>query len=158
MPAAPSRAAVARPRQSPAPTSAERRRARLRLVDPQVLVRRAGRRQSRILLGVSACVVAAALLVVAAANSLIVSQQIRLDNVRSEVATALSQEQNLQFQKATLESPARILAIAEHRLGMVAPKSVTYLTPVAPSGGSAGVRHRTSGTGAAPANGASQGH
>lgn len=157
MPAAPSRVAAARPRPSAAPSAGERRRARLRLVDPGVLARRAARRRARVLTGLAACVVTCALLIVAAANSVVVSQQIRLDNVRAQVASALTQDQNLQLQKAVLESPSRILYIAERRLGMVAPPGVTYLTPAAPTGGAASAAHKASGTGAAPANGASRG-
>ncbi len=153
--AAPSRAPEARPRKPAPVTAAERRRARLALVDPEVLAGRTRRHQARILLGLSACVLTAAILIVAAANSLVVSQQVRLDSVRSQVAVALAQDQNLQLERAVLESPARILAIAEHVLGMVAPSSVTYLMPVAPAGGSIGGRHVASGSVAGTAGGAS---
>jgi cell division protein FtsL len=116
----------------------------LQVVTQQPSVRRARRRQARITLGLAACVVAAALLVVAAANSLVVSQQVQLDSVRVQVAATLAQDQNLQVQRAMLESPARILSIAEHRLGMVTPSSVAYLTPVAVAPAAPPVRPKAS--------------
>ena len=121
------------PRRSPRPEDGrERQGARpgLRVVDKRARLRRARRRQARVTFGLAACIVAGAFLVVAAANSLVVSQQVRLDAVRSQVAATLAQDQDLQVQRAMLESPARILAIAEHQLGMVTPSSVRYLSPV----------------------------
>jgi cell division protein FtsL len=102
---------------------------RLRVLRPQALARRTRRRRARLILGLAACIVASALLVVAAGGAVVVSEQLRLDAVRTQVQTALAQDQSLQVQKAELQSPSRILSIAEHRLGMVAPTTVHYLAP-----------------------------
>jgi cell division protein FtsL len=121
------RAAAPEARPDRRPTTAAE--PRLRVVGRQALLRRARRRRARVTLGLSACVVAAALMLVAAAGSVVLSEQLRLDSVHAQVATALAQEQSLQVQRATLESPSRILAIAEKQLHMVAPTSVHYLVP-----------------------------
>jgi cell division protein FtsL len=99
----------------------------LTVIGSQAVLRRARRRRARLTLALSASLVAGAMLVVAAASSVVVSEQLRLDSVHAQVAAALAQDQSLQVQKATLESPSRILSIAEQRLGMEVPTTIHYL-------------------------------
>ncbi len=72
-------------------------------------------------------------LLVAAAQAVVASRQIRIDDLRQQLATAVAANENLEVQRAALIAPARILSIAEHRLGMTSPKQITYLVPVQPS-------------------------
>lgn len=117
----------------------------LRVYTAEERLARTQRRQARLMLAISACVVAVALLIVGAANIVVTSRQFRVDALNSAVGSAVAENQNLQLQRAELESPARIVSIAEHRLGMVMPKSVTYLPavpmPAAPVTKSHGARH-----------------
>ncbi len=151
--------AGARPLRSPAPAGAGREapertpRPGFRVLSQQDLGRRRQRRSARILVGMSAAAVAGALGLVAAFNSLVASDQLQADNVQAQVAQAISANQALQLQRAELEAPSRILAIAEHKLGMVQPTSVIYLSPV--SLHSVGTRAGSSPTGTRPGAGAS---
>jgi cell division protein FtsL len=88
---------------------------------------RTQRFRARILLAMSAGVLAAAGLAVGIANVVVTNRQFQVDSLGSQVSAAIAQNQNLQLQRAELESAARIISIAEHRLGMVMPKSVIYL-------------------------------
>ena len=118
------------PRQAPAKPS----RPGLRVLSGQDLARRRERRSARILVGLSAASLAGALGLVTAFNSLVASDQIQADNVQTQVVQAIASNQSLQLAKARLEAPARIFSIAEQRLGMVQPATVTYLTPVSVPG------------------------
>jgi cell division protein FtsL len=113
---------------------------------------RAQRFRARVLLGMSASVLAVAGLVVGVSNVVVTSRQFRVDSLSSAVSSAVAENQNLQLQRSQLESPGRIISIAEHRLGMVMPKSVTYLPaqplPAAPASKTKGGAH---GGGRAPA-------
>lgn len=105
---------------------------RLGVLDRQHLRERAEHRHVRVLVALSAAVLAAALLLVAGGRALVASGQVRVDSLQTEVAAALAREQNLQLERAQLESPSRVLRIAETALGMVTPSSVVYLSPVDP--------------------------
>jgi len=78
----------------------------------------------------AAALVVAALLVVAVGSAFVVSQQVQLDNVQQALTTASNENTNLQLERAQLASPTKILQVAQARLGMVTPASVTYLVPV----------------------------
>jgi F0F1-type ATP synthase membrane subunit c/vacuolar-type H+-ATPase subunit K len=142
--------AVSAQRRSGDPRGADRQRARptspvresvqsranpaaeLRVLDrasPRAAAERA-RRRAR--LGYFACglMLAASLLIVAVAQAMAGSAQVRLDVLRSEVSGAVSTDQSLALRAAELESPARILRIAEGRLDLVSPTSVSYLRPL----------------------------
>jgi RNase P protein component len=108
-------------------------RAGLAVVGRAELERRRLRRRCRAIFTLAALIVAGALLVVAAGQAFVAAQQVRLDRLEQQLATSVAKDQNLQLTRAQLESPSRILALAEHELGMVVPKSVTYLVPVEPS-------------------------
>jgi len=55
--------------------------------------------------------------------------QFRLDRLKVKADQAQAQYERLRLKVDQLESPQRIVATAEGKLGMVAPNSVTYLTP-----------------------------
>ena len=93
---------------------------------------RAVHRQANLLRFLGVMLVVGALAVTAAAHTFVASDQQRIDALQAQLSQNLAQEQNLQIARAELESPQRVLAIAEHQLGMVAPSSVTYLAPVNP--------------------------
>jgi cell division protein FtsL len=72
-------------------------------------------------------------LLVASAQAIVASRQIRIDDLRQQLATSVAVNENLEVERAALTSPIRILSIAEHKLDMTTPKSATYLAPVQPS-------------------------
>jgi hypothetical protein len=63
---------------------------------------------------------------------ILAQNQFRLDRLNTEGASQEARYQRLRLQVDQLESPQRIVATAEGKLGMVAPAGVTYLTPSAP--------------------------
>jgi cell division protein FtsL len=99
----------------------------LRVYSPEDRFARSERRRARILLAMAAAVIAIAFLIVGAANIVVTSRQFHVDSLSAAVSAAVVENQDLQLQRAQLETPQRIISIAEHRLGMVMPKSVTYL-------------------------------
>jgi hypothetical protein len=106
----------------------------------------------------SAVVIAGALLVVAAGNALVASQQVTLDSQNNQLSSALRNAQNLQLARADLEAPNRILSIAEARLHMVRPPTVTYLVPVNPGPDGSSTHGRGAKTPGQKAEGAATGH
>jgi cell division protein FtsL len=109
--------------------SAPRRR-RLRLLGASQLSRHQHARRARVVVFSAAGIIVVALLFVAAGSALVVSQQFQLDNAQQELTTAANRNTNLQLQRAELASPTKILEVAQKKLGMVTPPSVTYLVPV----------------------------
>ena len=74
--------------------------------------------------------VALVALAVSACQVLIAQSQFELARLQANAATAEDRYDRLRLQVAELESPGRIMATAQERLGMVPPPGVTYLTPV----------------------------
>jgi cell division protein FtsL len=72
-------------------------------------------------------------------------RQFRVDRLQSQVQAEQAAYQKLRLQVAQLASPASIISIAEGRLGMVQPGSITYLpsVPGDASGGTAPSAHGT---------------
>jgi cell division protein FtsL len=116
-------------------------RAPLRVLPTEHLERRARRRRARLTLTVAASLVAGSLLGVVAINVMISQDQLRLDKLDAQRNAALAHRGQLQLQVAQLQSPARIVAQAEQRLGMVVPSKLTYVSgngaPVQTTGGGA---------------------
>jgi cell division protein FtsL len=56
-------------------------------------------------------------------------RQMELDQMSATTAADVTRYQDLRLQVARLESPQQIISVAEGRLGMRQPKSVTYLSP-----------------------------
>jgi hypothetical protein len=65
-------------------------------------------------------------------QALVASQQVHLDNLRSQLQSATATNDNLELQRAQLAAPQQLLQIAENKLRMVSPAGVTYLRPVNP--------------------------
>ena len=109
----------------PARTRVLPRAGRATVVAPPVAVAR-----RRVAWGLVSLVAAVAL-AVSACQVLIAQSQFELARLQSDAATAEDRYDRFRLQIAELESPARIMATAQERLGMVPPPGVTYLTPVA---------------------------
>ena len=112
--------------------AAQPRKPPLGVVDRRHVLDRARRRQARVLFAVSGAVVAGALTVAAAGHALVAASTVQADGLQSQLTGALATQQNLLTERATLETPGRVLSLAEHRFKMVAPSGVTYLQPVNP--------------------------
>jgi cell division protein FtsB len=90
------------------------------------------RRRARLFAASSIALVGGSFLVVGAGQALVAAHQVALDEAQRSLSAAVARDENLQFSVSKLESPARIVEIAEGRYGMVVPKSVLYLAPVNP--------------------------
>ncbi len=124
----PVRSAPARKRAAPAATPADR---------PQLRVLRSGDRdteadQRRLVrqLAVVATVVAALCLFGVVVFHVVMTQnQFRLDALRADASERQAEYDRLRLEVSQLESPDRVVADAQTRLGMITPPKVTYLTP-----------------------------
>lgn len=86
-------------------------------------------RRARVLVAAAALAVVAVLFGVAASQAQLVNGQVRLDQLERDVAASQSRYQDLRLEVARLEAPERIVAEAQHRLGMIVPSGITYLSP-----------------------------
>jgi cell division protein FtsL len=77
----------------------------------------------------SATVTLLALFAAAVFQTVLVQGQQRLDRLDRQVSQAQDRFDRLRADVAELESPERIVAVANHRLGMVQPDTITYLAP-----------------------------
>lgn len=119
----PARAPQRRP--APAPRPAERH---LTVVRPGPTPAQR-RRRARLFLFVTTTAVAVCLFGVVVAHVVLTQNQFRLDQLQQQSAERQAEYDRLRLQVAELESPDRIVATAQQRLGMVAPPGVTYLAP-----------------------------
>jgi len=62
-------------------------------------------------------------------HAFLVAGEARLDGLQTRVSEEQTRYQRLRLEVAALESPERVVAAAQERLGMVPPPSVTYLSP-----------------------------
>lgn len=99
----------------------------LRVVAPAERVRR---RLTPAAVFVLTAVVFAVLLAVAVAHTLLVSGQVRLDELDAQLSSEQARYQELRKDVAELEAPTRIVGAA-HELGMVTPDDLLYLQPPA---------------------------
>ncbi len=79
---------------------------------------------------VAAVLAGVSLLALAGAHAMLVSSQVRLDELEQQAAEAQARHQSLRLEVARLEAPDRVVSTATERLGMVPPEAVTYLHPV----------------------------
>lgn len=143
----PIRSAPARKRAAPA-TAPEAR--------PQLRVLRSGERdaeadQRRLVrqLAVVATVVAALCLFGVVVFHVVMTQnQFRLDALRTDASDRQAEYDRLRLEVSQLESPDRVVADAQTRLGMITPPKVTYLTPSVDAPGSEPSATATPGSGA----------
>ena len=104
-------------------------RPRLRVVPPNTLSPAARRRRARLTGLVLSVSVVVGLLGVVALHAMLSQNQLRLDQVDARAAAEQARYERLRLEVAELESPARIVAAAQEKLGMVTPPVVTYLAP-----------------------------
>ncbi len=119
---------------APGPVPPPAGRPSLRVVDDRHLRARARRRRVRAVVAVIAALAALSLLGMAAFHAALVEGQVELSRLEGEVADEQARYQRLRLRVAELESPERIVAAAQERLGMVPPPGVTYLSPSGPAG------------------------
>jgi cell division protein FtsL len=122
-------APVRRPGPRPAPRAPEVDPRHLRVVAPAERVRRRITPITGVLL---TGLLFATLFLVAIAHTVLVQNQIHLDDLDAQLTTEQARYQELRTQVAELESPGRVVAAAEE-LGMVAPQDLVYLQPEAPT-------------------------
>ena len=122
-----SRQARATPASSPRPGSRPPPRTAppLRVVRP--VPRR--RRRARLVTVLVFMAVLVSLFGLVASHVMLTQGQFRLDTLRTRTASEQARYERLRLKVAELESPSRIVATAQERLGMVPPPSVTYLSP-----------------------------
>ncbi len=106
-------------------------RAPERLPRPSLRVAPVGvrRRRTAVVTILAMAVMFSVMLGLAAFQTIIAQGQARLDRLDADVHTAQDAYQKLRLDVAQLEAPARIVATARDRLGMVVPDSVSYLAP-----------------------------
>ncbi|MGH9304903.1 MAG: hypothetical protein ACRDZ5_10905 [Acidimicrobiales bacterium] len=117
---------------APARSPGKGPRADLDVVDRRHVRARAEQRRARLLIVLAALVVAGGLLLVAGGRAIVASDQIKLDGLQSQIGSALAVQQELQLERARLQSPERIETIAQRQLKMVTPSSVVYVAAVDP--------------------------
>jgi len=126
LPAAPLPAAARRPvgkRVPPAPP-------RLEVV---AAGERSPRARRRVLMALSVVAASAIFFGLAALHVLLAEGQFHLQKLQSQAGDAQAQYVRLRLEVAQLQSPERIVADAQERLGMVPPSALTYLAPTAPA-------------------------
>jgi cell division protein FtsB len=143
VPAAPAPSRRPSPRTTPQPVrrSAPRR--------PDLRVVRSDERRRRVGPAVGVVLTAvlfAGLFALAGAHTLLVQGQLHLDRLDADLAVERARYQELRLQVAELESPGRVVDVAQERLGMVPPAELVYLSPAQASiGGDEGERTELSG-------------
>lgn len=124
----PAREPRPRPRQEDA-------RPPLSVVDPRYRTPTQRRARARIMGLLVIIVVAAALFGLVTSHVALTQGQFRLEEMRSQAEIERARYERLRVRVAELESPGRIVAAAQERLGMVPPPGITYLSPVGPVSG-----------------------
>ena len=129
-----------------APAPAPRRRPPLHVVRPDEGPVVDRRRRTRLRITVAVFVAVAGLFGLVASHVVLTQGQFRLQQLETKAAAEQARYERLRLQVAELESPQRIVAAAQERLGMVPPPGVRYLSP---TGVSEQPPHRPSGKTAA---------
>jgi cell division protein FtsL len=111
------------------PAPAPRRRPPLRVVRPDERRTVDRRRRARLRVAVTVFVVVVGLFGLVASHVVLTQGQFRLQQLEAEATAEQARYERLRLQVAELESPQRIVAAAQERLGMVAPPGVRYLSP-----------------------------
>jgi cell division protein FtsL len=114
------------------PATAPERRPHLRLVTSGRQAAGDNRRRRAGVAIVGTTLLFALLFGVAIFQTVLAQNQANLDRLDRRVAEERYRYQRLRLDVARLESPARVVAAAQERLGMVPPPGVTYLSPSGP--------------------------
>lgn len=112
-------------------SGSEERRPSLRVVDDSRVRLAARRKRMRVLLTLTAVVVCASVFALAGFHAMLLQGQTRLDALNRAVAEEQVRYDGLRYEVAVLESPERIVAVAQEELGMVPPEDVEWLAPTA---------------------------
>ncbi|MCL5047854.1 MAG: cell division protein FtsL [Firmicutes bacterium] len=107
-------------------------KARISPVGKQEIKVREDISKSRKLFAISLVSVVLAMSCAIAFNSLVSSKQMQLDMAEQQLNQAVIVNQNLNTEKATLDSPARIIRIASNQLRMSSPMGVQSLSATNP--------------------------
>ena len=142
-PARPATTAPHRDRRAPA----EQPNRVLRVVRPTDLSPRARKRRARISAAVTCALLGLGLFATVVFHVVITENQFRLDELRDKAAAEETRYARLRLEVAHLESPKRVVAAAQERLGMVQPEKVSYLSPPATAAEAAGASARPDGSG-----------
>lgn len=138
---------VRQPVRGPAPAPAPRGRPteskppRLRVLTEPELSARGKRRRARLLAAAFSVIIVGGLFGLAVFNVMLAQGQAKLNGLEERATAQQLQYERLRLEVAQLQSPERVVAAAQERLGMVPPAEVIYLTPVTaapPSGVSRG--------------------
>lgn len=121
------------PQRRPRPDVAAPRapeRPQLRVLHASETAREADRRRLvRLVAGAAVVVAALCLFGVVVFHVLLTQNQFRLDRLQDQALERQAEYDRLRLQVAELESPDRVVADAQQRLGMVPAPKITYLTP-----------------------------
>jgi cell division protein FtsL len=109
----------------------------LSVVDPRYRTPAQRRARARLMGVLLLVVVAAALFGLVTSHVALTQGQFRLEDMQAKAEEEQARYERLRLQVAELESPARIVAAAQERLGMVPPPGITYLSPIGPASDSA---------------------
>jgi len=124
------RATLGSPEPRPRPAD---QRPSLKVVDPAYRSPAARRARARIMGLLVVIVVAVALFGLVTSHVALAQGQFRLEDMQKKAEIEEARYERLRLQVAELESPGRIVAAAQERLGMVPPPGITYLSPVGPA-------------------------
>ncbi len=113
------------------PPAAPSRRPQLEVVKTEQLAEAARRRLVRRLAVTATVASALCLFGVVVAHVVLTQNQFRLDQLRAVSSSQQAEYDRLRLEVAELESPRRIVADAQQRLGMITPPRVVYLAPSA---------------------------
>jgi len=104
----------------------------LSVVDPRYRTPLQRRARARVMGMLVLIVVASALFGLVTSHVALTQGQFRLEDMRAEAEVHQARYERLRLEVAELESPGRIVAAAQERLGMVPPPGITYLSPIGP--------------------------
>jgi cell division protein FtsL len=122
-----------RAKPAPAPKRAPAARPPLRVLPDDYVAPRVRRRRARLFVTAMSALVAAGLFGIVSLHVALTQGQFRLERLEAKADTQQARYEQLRLQVAELESPDRIVAVAQERLGMVSPPGVTYLSPSGPA-------------------------
>jgi cell division protein FtsL len=117
------------PERRSAPRPAPARRPSLRVVDESRVRAVTRRKRTRALMIVAGVFTVVAIFALASFHAMLLSGQTQLDQLNREVAEERVTYEALRHQVAELESPGRIVTVAQDQLGMLPPEDVTWLVP-----------------------------
>lgn len=120
--------ATLRPARRPAPAPARPDR-HLRVVPAGSPSPRSRRRRARLAALAAAALAVTVVFGLVAFQVVLSESQVRLEQLRRRADLEQQRYDRLRLEVAELESPGRIIAMAQQRLGMQVPPGVTYLSP-----------------------------